>query len=270
MTQRAVESAIEVRGVRKAFGAKVVLEHLDLDVRAGESLVILGGSGSGKSTLLRCLVGLEEPDAGSVELYGIDLFSAPRDQARRLRQRIGVAFQGGALFGSLTVAQNVDLPLAEFTDLPASTRRIVARIKLSLVGLEDAMDRYPSELSGGMQKRAAFARALALDPDILFCDEPSAGLDPVTAAELDELLIRLRDVFGVTLVVVTHELDSAFAIADRLALMRGGRFVLIGTPQEVRSSDEPWVRRFLDRQPEQAADDRERYRKLIRQWESEP
>ncbi|MEO1085029.1 MAG: ABC transporter ATP-binding protein [Acidobacteriota bacterium] len=262
--------AIEIRGLRKAFGDKVVLDQLDLRVEAGESLVILGGSGSGKSTLLRCMIGLERPDAGSVLLHGVDLFEAPREEVRALRRRIGVAFQGGALFGSMTVAENVDLPLREFTDLPASTRRIIARIKLSLVGLGDAMDRLPSELSGGMQKRAAFARAMALDPSILFCDEPSAGLDPVTAAELDQLLIQLRDVFGATLVVVTHELDSAFAIADRLAIMRGGRFVLTGPVDEVRASDDPWVRRFLGRIPEPDDDEPERYAKLIRQWESEP
>ncbi|MEM1179565.1 MAG: ABC transporter ATP-binding protein [Acidobacteriota bacterium] len=269
-SQGSTPPAIEIRGLRKAFGDKVVLNQLDLRVEAGESLVILGGSGSGKSTLLRCMIGLERPDAGSVLLHGVDLFSASRDEARQLRQRLGVAFQGGALFGSMTVAENVDLPLREFTDLPASTRRIIARIKLSLVGLEDAMDRLPSELSGGMQKRAAFARAMALDPSILFCDEPSAGLDPVTAAELDELLIRLRDVFGVTLVVVTHELDSAFAIADRLAIMRDGRFVHTGPVDEVRASQDPWVRRFLDRTPAPEHQEQERYVKLMRQWETEP
>ena len=262
--------AIEIRGLRKSFGDKVVLDQLDLTVEAGESLVILGGSGSGKSTLLRCMIGLERPDEGSVLLHGVDLFNAPPEEASRLRQRIGVAFQGGALFGSMTVAENVDLPLAEFTDLPESTRRIVARIKLSLVGLEEAMDRLPSELSGGMQKRAAFARAMALDPSILFCDEPSAGLDPLTSAELDQLLIRLRDVFGVTLVVVTHELDSAFAIADRLAVMRGGRFVLTGPVDEVRASDDPWVRSFLRRESEASHAEGERYQKLIRQWEAGP
>ncbi|MEM8994054.1 MAG: ABC transporter ATP-binding protein [Acidobacteriota bacterium] len=261
--------AIEIRGLRKAFGDKVVLDRLDLRVEAGESLVILGGSGSGKSTLLRCMIGLERPDAGRVLLHGVDLFEASRDEARALRQRIGVAFQGGALFGSMTVAENVDLPLREFTDLPVSTRRIIAGIKLSMVGLGDAMDRLPSQLSGGMQKRAAFARAMALDPSILFCDEPSAGLDPVTAAELDQLLIQLRDVFGATLVVVTHELDSAFAIADRLALMRGGRFVLTGPVDEVRSSEDPWVRQFLGRIPEPHGGETGGYDRLIRRWESE-
>ncbi|MEM8931933.1 MAG: ABC transporter ATP-binding protein [Acidobacteriota bacterium] len=244
--------AISVRGLRKQYGDRVILDHLDLDVEAGETLVILGGSGSGKSTLLRCMIGLETPDAGRVEVLGQDLHAASIAEGRALRQRLGMAFQGSALFGSMTVEQNLDLPLAEFTDLPPSTRHLIIQIKLALVGLDEAAGRYPSELSGGMQKRAAFARAMALDPDILFCDEPSAGLDPITAAGLDHLLIRLRDVFGMTLVVVTHEMDSAFAIADRLALMHGGRFITSGTPDEVRASDDPMVRRFLDRQPEDA------------------
>lgn len=260
--------AIEVRGLRKSYGGRTVLDGIDLTVAAGESLVILGGSGSGKSTLLRCLVGLERPDSGSVRVQGLDLFSAPSRDVQELRQRLGMAFQGSALFGSLTVAENVDLPLQEFTRLPPSTRRIIVRIKLALVGLEDAFDRFPSELSGGMQKRAAFARAMALDPDLLFCDEPSAGLDPVTAAGLDRLLVELREVFGVTLVVVTHELASAFAVADRLALIHRGRFLVTGSPEEVRACPDPVVRAFLDRVPEDEDDDDERYHKLIRGWEA--
>lgn len=242
--------AIEVRGLEKSYGRQVVLDRLDLTVEKGEALVILGGSGSGKSTLLRCLVGLERPDRGSVSLQGLDLFSAPAREVKRMRQRIGMAFQGSALFGSLSVADNVDLPLKEFTRLPRSTRRIIVRLKLALVGLGDAVDRFPAELSGGMKKRAAFARAMALDPELLFCDEPSAGLDPVTAAGLDRLLRRLREVFGLTLVMVTHELASAFAVADRIALIHGGRFLVSGTPEEVRASGDPVVRRFLDRVPE--------------------
>lgn len=247
--------AIEVCGLRKSYGERRILDGVDLVVDRGETLVILGGSGSGKSTLLRCLVGLERPDEGRVALLGTDLFAAGNRELVELRQRIGMAFQGGALFGSLTVAENVDLALAEFSRLPESTRRIVVRIKLALVGLQGAMDRLPSELSGGMQKRAAFARAMALDPDLLFCDEPSAGLDPVTAAGLDRLLIRLREVFGATLVVVTHEMESAFAIADRIALMHQGRFVVTGSPERVRASQDPIVRRFLDRvAPDEDAD----------------
>jgi len=183
-----------------------------------------------------------------------------------LRQRIGMAFQSGALFGSMTVGENVDLPLAEYTRLPASTRAIIVRIKLALVGLDDASGLHPSELSGGMRKRAAFARAMALDPEVLFCDEPSAGLDPVTAAGLDRLLVRLKKVFGITLVVVTHELESAFAIADRIALIHEGRFLVTGTPAEVRQCGDPVVRRFLDRQPSEEQGEHDRFRR----WMTEP
>lgn len=260
--------AIEVRGLRKSYGGRTVLDGVELTVANGETLVILGGSGSGKSTLLRCVVGLEEPDAGSVHLQGVDFQTAPPAETAELRRRMGMAFQGGALFGSLRVAENVDLPLREFTALPWSTRRIIVRIKLALVGLEQAGDRYPSELSGGMQKRAALARAMALDPELLFFDEPSAGLDPVTAAGIDRLLKQLREVFGATLVVVTHELESAFAIADRIALIHRGRFLVTGTPDEVRASEHPIVRRFLGRVPEEEHDDRRRYERLLRTWET--
>ena len=260
--------AIEVRGLTKSYGDRVILNGLDLTVQQGETLVILGGSGSGKSTLLRCIIGLEEPDAGSVHLMGTNLFEASPDKARELRRRMGMAFQNSALFGSLTVGGNVDLPLKELTELPESTRSIIVQIKLALVGLEQAAEKFPSELSGGMQKRAAFARAMALDPEFLFCDEPSAGLDPVTAAELDQLLIQMRDVFGVTLVVVTHEMESAFLVAQRLALMHHGRFLVTGTPEEVRASQHPVVRRFLDRVPEEHAEDGERYQQLIKSWEA--
>jgi phospholipid/cholesterol/gamma-HCH transport system ATP-binding protein len=239
--------AIRVRGVCKAFGSKTVLDGVDLDVRLGEAMIILGGSGSGKSTLLRVILGLERPDAGSVCVRGVDVHNASPEALRAVRERIGMAFQGGALFGSMSVSENLDLPLREFTELPASTRSIVTRIKLSLVGLGGAEDLQPSELSGGMRKRAALARAMALDPELLLCDEPSAGLDPVTAAGLDRLLLRLKEVFGVTLVVVTHELQSAFAIADRMALLHRGKVRAIGTPEELRGSQDQVVRRFLDR-----------------------
>ncbi len=258
---------IEVRGLRQSYGDHVVLNGIDLTVRSGETLVILGGSGSGKSTLLRCLVGLERPEAGTVSILGTDIFSARPQELDELRQHIGMAFQSGALFGSLTVAENVDLPLAEFTHLPESTRRIIVRIKLALVGLDGAANHYPSELSGGMKKRAAFARAMALDPDVLFCDEPSAGLDPVTAAGLDRLLIQLKEVFGITLVVVTHELESAFAIADRIAMIHEGRFLVTGSPEQVRECPNTVVRRFLDREPEEDAKDSHRFRQWVMELE---
>jgi len=242
-------TVIEVTSLRKSFGDTVVLDDLTLRVRRGETLVILGGSGSGKSTLLRCMLGLETPDSGKVAVDGTDVHAASRAELVRLRQRTGVAFQAGALFGSLSVCQNVEVPLEEFTSLPASTRRVVAGIKLAMVGLGHALHRRPSELSGGMVKRAALARALALDPELVFFDEPSAGLDPVTGAGIDQLLLRLKEAFSVTLVVVTHELDSAFAIADRIAVMHQGRFRLVEPPEAVRASTDPIIRRFLDRRP---------------------
>lgn len=255
--------AIEVRGLRHAYGETVVLDGVDLTVEQGEALVILGGSGSGKSTLLRCLLGLERPLAGSVSILGQDIHSVTQRELDELRQRIGMAFQSGALFGSLTIGENVDLPLSEFTGLPASTRSIIVRIKLALVGLDEAANRHPAELSGGMKKRAAFARAMALDPDVLFCDEPSAGLDPVTAAGLDRLLIQLKEVFGITLVVVTHELASAFTVADRIAMIHRGRVLVTGTPDELRSSTDPTVRRFLDRQPVEGGEESHRFRRWM-------
>ncbi|MFQ5718614.1 MAG: ABC transporter ATP-binding protein [Acidobacteriota bacterium] len=255
--------ALEVTQVTKVYAGRVVLDRLDLTVHRGEALVILGPSGCGKSTLMRCLIGLEDPDGGSVRLDGVDLSLADARQKRSIRRRMGVAFQGGALFGSMTVAENIELPLAELTDLPPPTRRIIARIKLGMVGLEDAMDRRPAELSGGMIKRAALARALALDPEFVFFDEPSAGLDPITAAGLDRLLIGLRKTAEMTLVVVTHELASAFAIADRLALMHEGRFRIIGTPEQVRSCDDEVVQRFLTRRPTERTDSIERFRRFI-------
>lgn len=259
--------AIEVRALRKSYDGTPVLDGVDLEVRKGETVVILGGSGSGKSTLLRCVVGLERPDAGQVKVQGVDVFDADPAALAGLRRRMGMAFQAGALFGSMTVAENIELPLVEFTELPASTRRIVARIKLGMVGLEDAMDKLPSELSGGMRKRAALARALALDPEILFFDEPSAGLDPVTASGLDQLLIKLKEAFGVTLVVVTHEMESAFAIADRLALIHEGRFAIIDTPEVVKKCDNPVVRNFLDRRPDETIDGAAKFRKFIDELE---
>jgi phospholipid/cholesterol/gamma-HCH transport system ATP-binding protein len=256
-------TAIEVRALAKELAGRRVLDGLDIDIRKGETLVILGPSGCGKSTLLRTLVGLERPDEGSVRIWGTDIYDGSSEEIAAVRRRIGMAFQGGALFGSMTVAENVELPLAELTDVPAKNRRILARIKLGMVGLEDAMDQLPSQLSGGMRKRAALARALALDPEIVFCDEPSAGLDPITAAGLDQLLLQLKKVFEMTMVVITHEMQSAFTIADRLALMHEGRFLVVDVPEVVRRSDDPVVRRFLDRRPPDHVDGGEKLRKFI-------
>ena len=260
-------NVIEVRGLRKRFSGKNVLDGVDLDVKKGETLVILGLSGSGKSTLLRTLVGLEPPDEGCIRIWGTDMYSAEEEELAGIRRRLGMAFQGGALFGSMTVAENVELPLAELTDVPAKNRRILARIKLGMVGLEDSMDRHPSELSGGMRKRAALARALALDPEIVFFDEPSAGLDPVTAAGLDHLLLQLKKVFEMTVVVITHEMESAFTIADRIALIHEGRVLVVDVPSVVKASQDPVVRRFLDRRPPAPTDGGEKFRKFLEELE---
>jgi len=241
----------------------MVLDGVDLDVRRGETLVILGGSGSGKSTLLRCLLGLERPDEGCIRIWGTDMHTCDALSLMALRRRMGVAFQGGALFGSMTVADNVELPLLEFTDLDRERRRIIARIKLGMVDLEDTMDLYPSELSGGMRKRAALARALALDPEVLFFDEPSAGLDPISAAGLDRLLKQLRKTFEVTMVIVTHEMISAFTIADRVALMHEGRFVIVDTPSAVQQSDDRIVRRFLNRCPPESVNSAAKFQQFL-------
>jgi phospholipid/cholesterol/gamma-HCH transport system ATP-binding protein len=261
--KRALTTVIEVRGVQKTLGDRRILCGLDLDVRTGETLVILGASGSGKSTLLRTLVGLEPPDGGTVRIWGTDIYAAEEEELAGIRRRLGMAFQGGALFGSMTIGENVELPLAELTEVPAKNRRILARIKLGMVGLEDAIDQLPSQLSGGMRKRAALARALALDPEIVFFDEPSAGLDPVTAAGLDHLLVQLKKVFEMTVVVITHEMQSAFAIADRIALIHEGRFLVVDVPDVVRQSQDPVVRRFLDRLPPKPTDGGEKFRKFL-------
>jgi phospholipid/cholesterol/gamma-HCH transport system ATP-binding protein len=242
---------IQAQSLMKRFGSKVVMDCLSFDVYAGEVLVILGPSGCGKSTLLRCLIGLQPPDAGQVSVLETDIYGASPAALDAVRRRIGVTFQDGALFTSMTLAENIEIPLSEFSDLPASTRRILAMIKLSMVGLSEALDSYPSQISGGMRKRAALARAMALDPEVLFFDEPSAGLDPTTSAGLDQLLIRLNQVFQATLVVVTHELESAFAIADRIFLMDQGRIIASGDPAALKKTTLPAAQRFLNRQPEE-------------------
>jgi phospholipid/cholesterol/gamma-HCH transport system ATP-binding protein len=213
-------------------------------------MVILGGSGSGKSTLLRTLVGLEKPTEGEVWIKGVNIAKISEREMDEIRKRVGMSFQGSALFGSMTIGENVALPLREHTDLEDSTINIIVRLKLEQVGLSDFEDFMPSQLSGGMKKRAAVARALAMDPEILFFDEPSAGLDPIIAAGLDELILDLKRAYGMTMVVVTHELASAFLIADRMVLIDRGHIVALGTREELKASTHPRVRQFLDRVPE--------------------
>lgn len=251
--------AIEVVDVVSHYGSREVLHHVDFAVRSGEVMVIMGGSGSGKSTLLRSMLGLKRPTSGSVRLLGEDVYACSGATLQALRKKMGVAFQGGALLSSMTLAENVMLPLEEHTALDRRTMRIMARMKLEIVDLGGYEDLKPAELSGGMLKRAALARALIMDPPLLFFDEPSAGLDPVVAAELDELIIRLRDALGITIVVVTHELDSTFKIADRITVLDHGHVIQCGDPVSIRNSEHPRVRDLVQRRAGRAALEPEAY-----------
>jgi phospholipid/cholesterol/gamma-HCH transport system ATP-binding protein len=244
------EPMISVRDLRVKYGATEILHGVSFDVRRGETLVIMGGSGSGKSTLVRTLIGLEKPSSGHVLIKGKDVAAIGEADLDEVRKKIGMSFQGGALFGSMTVGENVGLPLREHTKLEDSTIEIMVRLKLEQVGLEGFEYYMPSQLSGGMRKRAAVARALAMDPEILFFDEPSAGLDPIIAAGIDQLILELKRAFHMTILVVTHELASAFLIADRIVLIDRGSILAIGTIAEMQSSAQPRVRQFLDRVPE--------------------
>src|SRR3982075_2361842 len=241
------EAMISLRNLRVSYGEREILHGINFDVMRGETLVILGGSGSGKSTLLRTLVGLERPSSGEIWLKGKNVAVISSDEMDEIRKKIGMSFQGGALFGSMTVGENVALPLREHTNLEDSTIEIIVRLKLDQVGLAGFEYYMPSELSGGMKKRAAVARALAMDPEILFFDEPSAGLDPIIAAGVDQLILELKQAFHMTIILVTHELASAFLIADRMVLIDKGNVVALGTVHEMRSSTQPRVRQFLDR-----------------------
>jgi phospholipid/cholesterol/gamma-HCH transport system ATP-binding protein len=218
---------IEVRDLVRRFGDQTVLSGVNLDVHRGETLVVMGGSGSGKSTLLRHMIGSLRPDSGTVRLLGQDISALDEEGLNEVRKKIGILFQSGALFNSMTVAENVALPLREHTLLDQNIINIQVKIKLELVGLREHADKFPAQISGGMKKRAGLARALALDPQVLFYDEPSAGLDPVTSAGIDRLIIDLSRKLGVTSVVVTHEMDSAFAVADRMAMLEHGRMLLV-------------------------------------------
>ena len=239
------EPIIQVQSVVKKFDGRTVLDEVKLEVMRGETLVILGGSGSGKSTLLRLMIGNEKLNGGDILSLGKSLSRMSVGELDDYRRSIGVLFQSGALFNSMTVAENVALPLREHTDLPDETIEIMVKIKLELVGLRTHADKMPAMLSGGMKKRAGLARAISLDPKILFYDEPSAGLDPVTSTEIDHLIMDLNDKLGVTSVVVTHEMESAFRIADRMVLLDRGKFIACGTPDEMRDSTNPLVHQFV-------------------------
>ena len=251
------DPVIRCRGVVKRFGPKTVIDGLNLDIYRGETMVIMGGSGSGKSTTLRMMIGSMEVTEGTIELLGRNICSASRKELNEARKKIGVLFQSGALFNSMTIADNVALPLREHTDLDREIIDIQVKIKLEQVGLREHADKFPAEISGGMKKRAGLARALALVPQILFYDEPSAGLDPVTSAEFDRLIIDLSKKLGVTSVVITHEMDSAFAIADRMAMLDKGKMLMVESRE--------WFERVRD-VPAERAGELDLTRRLIRQF----
>jgi phospholipid/cholesterol/gamma-HCH transport system ATP-binding protein len=240
------ETVIEIRDLRTCFGSDCVHDGLSLSIERGEVMGLVGGSGSGKSTLMREIIMLERPAGGSIRLFGEELLGVGEGDADRLRRRIGVMFQQGALFSSLTVLENVAVPLQEHTDLPADTVEAIARLKVALAGLPgEAACKYPRQLSGGMLKRAAVARALALDPDLLFLDEPSAGLDPVSANALDELILQLRDSLGLTVVMVTHDLDSLWRVTDRVAFLGDKRVIGLGSMAALSRSEHPLIQAYF-------------------------
>lgn len=241
--------AIEIRDLVVDYGPRRILNGLNLDIPSGQIMVIMGGSGSGKSTLLRAILGLKKPISGSIQLLGTNIAKATTRELYAIRKQMGVAFQGGALFSSMSVAENIQLALREHTELDENTIQIMTRIKLDMVNMLPAEDLMPSELSGGMTKRAALARAIIMDPKLLFFDEPSAGLDPITSAELDELILKLKTTMGMTIVVVTHELESVFAIADRIAILGDGVVQAQGTPPEIQASKNEAIQDMLNRKP---------------------
>jgi phospholipid/cholesterol/gamma-HCH transport system ATP-binding protein len=269
------DAVIVVKNLTAGYGDEPVLKDVNLVVRRGEVMVILGGSGCGKSTLLKCLIGLQKPESGEIRVLGVDVVNAGEREMEELYKRVGIVYQGGALYGSLTVAENVALPLAEHTSLDDQIVDISVRMKLGLVNLSGFEDRLPGSLSGGQMKRVAFARAIAMDPKILFCDEPSAGLDPRIARGLDDLIRNLNAAFDMAVVVVTHEMESVKVIADRITMLAphegGARVVFQGTYDELKACQEPVVRDFVARAPltEPRTESREVLRALVRQEEGD-
>ncbi len=252
------EAIVQVRDLANRFGSQSVHEHLDLDIYRGEILAVVGGSGTGKSVLLRSIVGLREPSAGRVQVFGKNLQGLDSEQRRQVERRFGVLFQKGALFSSLTVRENIALPLIEHAGLSRAAAEELAQLKVALAGLPaNAGDKYPTQLSGGMIKRAALARALALDPDILFLDEPTAGLDPIGAAAFDQLILTLRDALGLSVFLVTHDLDTLYTICDRVAVLAQKRVLVADTLERVAATDDSWIRDYFHgprgRAAEQAA-----------------
>ena len=254
---------IEVKNLVTHYGTREILHGINLEVREGEVMVIMGGSGSGKSTLLNTLLGLLRPTSGEIKLLGQHLWEISDVERTALRQKMGVAFQGGALFSSLNVLENIILPLREHTKLDLNTMLIMARLKMQVVNLAGFERLMPAELSGGMIKRAAFARAIVMDPKVLFCDEPSAGLDPIVASAIDDLILSLRDAMGMSIVVVTHELESAFRIADRICVLDKGHILMTGTVDEVKASDNERIQNLLNRRTEEEILDPDEYLKRL-------
>lgn len=240
------EHVIEVRGLLSQFGDRVIHENLDLDLERGEVLGVVGGSGSGKTVLLNSIIGLKEPEGGTVKLFGHDRSDLTKEQSAEIERRTGVLFQQGALYSALSVIENVAAPLVEHTRLPKDVIRELAEMKIAMVGLKpEAHHLKPAELSGGMRKRVGLARALALDPELLFLDEPTAGLDPIGAGAFDELIRRLSDDLGLTVFMITHDLDSLYAITDKVAVVADKRIVAKATVQELERSDHPWIREYF-------------------------
>ncbi len=241
------ETIISVRGLTNCFGDQIIHEELDLDVRRGEILGVVGGSGTGKSVLMRSIIGLQQPQAGEIRVFDEGMIGKEEDEATDVRRRWGVLFQGGALFSTLTVAENVQVPLREF--YPEFSREMIdeiARYKIHLSGLPaDAAYKYPSELSGGMKKRAGLARALAMDPELLFLDEPTAGLDPIGAANFDNLTRELKETLGLTVFLITHDLDTLYAICDRVAVIADHKVIAIGPIEDLLATDHPWIKEYF-------------------------
>ena len=240
--------AISVRGIRNSFGDQIVHDGLDLDVRKGEILGVVGGSGTGKSVLMRAIIGLQTPDEGEIHVFGESMVGRLDDEALAIRKRWGVLFQGGALFSTLTVAENVEVPIREYyPNIGAELRDEIAAYKIRMTGLPaEAGPKYPSELSGGMKKRAGLARALALDPDLLFLDEPTAGLDPIGAAAFDEQTRQLQQTLGLTVFLITHDLDTLYSICDRVAVLADKKVIAVGTIDELLATDHPWIQEYFN------------------------
>lgn len=258
-TENQAPVVIEVRDLVTHYGTRQILNGVSVDIVQGEIMVIMGGSGSGKSTFLRHLMALQRPTSGTIKILGKDVWNLPPKDLFDLRKKLGVTFQGGALFSSMTVGENIMLPLYEHTKLDRMTMEIMARMKLEVVDLAGFEDLMPSELSGGMVKRAAVARAIIMDPRILFFDEPSAGLDPVVSSQLDDMILRLRDAMGMTICVVTHELESAFKIADRITVLDKGDILFIGTVDELKKHPSERIQNLLNRRSEEAEIDADEY-----------